>query len=414
MSLLPPTAEVIESIVGSGTSFITSRAALYEADGTTVFQEYVPVAGGSVSVDMSRDERRSFDLVIENVDRGLVHPGNFDYDKIVKLYRGIVLPDGTEWEQQLGEFMIDQITTKHFPHTISISGRDYTKKLLKDKFPYAITFSAGKRVEALVKAIALNAGITKFNLPITGRATTRDHTFDRGTPRWNVIKEVSQAYNYDAFFDATGHLTMVPFQDPLSAGSLFTFKTGEGGTLKGYTRRTTDDRIYNHVAVTGTGEDIQVFAQAENNDPNSPTSIARIGRRTYEFVSQFFTSNQQCQDTANRMLKIHALEVYELSLDSLVLPWMEAGYVVRFEDPQASPGAPDRFLLTDFEIPLRLGSMPCSAKRIVSLADTATPPSPTGPPPPPSGWDPGSSTRKERIVDWDWWRHDTREGGPYG
>lgn len=359
-------AAVLGLIVAAPVTQVTSRAAIYEADGETLWMPSPGFTQGSVSVDFNRDERRTLEITLENVDGGLRHPSLFDYDKVIKVWRGVRNPlNGDTWEAPLGTFYIDSIKSQHFPHDVSVTARDGTKRLLGDKFPTSITFSSGRSPESLIKAIAINGGVTKYNLPPTGQLTTREHAFERGTSRWEAVAEIANAYAYDIYFDADGYLVMMAQQDPASSPEVFTFQTGPTGSLSAFERKTTDTRIYNHVVVTGTGVAPNVYAVAENNNPSSPTSVQRIGRRTYEYVSQFISTTAQCQDVANKFLAIHALEDYELSLTSLVLPWLEAGNVVKFLDPDAGEGEPDRFLLTDFRIPLKMGQMDCAAKRVV-------------------------------------------------
>lgn len=67
---------------------------IYEANNTTLWKGQVPVTGGEVSVDMSRDERRNLDITLNDSDGSLGYgPGYLWYDKIIKPYRGVILPD---------------------------------------------------------------------------------------------------------------------------------------------------------------------------------------------------------------------------------------------------------------------------------------------------------------------------------
>jgi hypothetical protein len=67
---------------------------IYEKDNVTIWRSQVPLTDGNISVDASRDERRNLDLTLldENGELGY-GPGELWYDKIVKPYRGIVLPE---------------------------------------------------------------------------------------------------------------------------------------------------------------------------------------------------------------------------------------------------------------------------------------------------------------------------------
>lgn len=67
---------------------------IYEKDNTTVWKSKILLTDGNVSVDSSRSERRNVDITLLDEDGDLGYgPGKLWYDKIVKPYRGLVLPD---------------------------------------------------------------------------------------------------------------------------------------------------------------------------------------------------------------------------------------------------------------------------------------------------------------------------------
>ena len=67
---------------------------------------------------------------------------------------------------------------------------------------------------------------------------------------------------------------------------------------------------------------------------------------------------------ANQMLKVRALESYQVELGSIVFPWLEAGTAVAFIDPAPATGLePTNFFMSNFSIPLALGQMDVTAKR---------------------------------------------------
>jgi hypothetical protein len=274
----------------------------------------------------------------------------------------------TQWETQIGEFVIDSINGDYFPSSVKVTGRDYTKKCIQSKIESAMTFSAGTSVETLVRALAANAGITKFRLDVMPQTLTSALSFDRGTPRWDIMRQAAYANGYELFFDSDGYLKSRLFQDPVLSAETFIFDTGVGGNLSNLTRSTNDSRIYNHICVYGdpsSGEQrLPYFGEALNVEPNSPTRISKIGDRYYSFASTFFTSQQQCQDYANRLLSIHALESFELSFGAINYPWLEVGEIARVADPEAVPTDPDRYLIDTATIPLTLGPMSVTAKRV--------------------------------------------------
>jgi hypothetical protein len=370
MPVAPPSQEVQDAVLASGT-IVTRRVEVYESDAETLWtgiSDTSRLIEGSVTVDYSREERRALDLTLDNTDSAFNQDpnGGFWYDKVIKCYRGVITPNES-YEAQLGEFVIDRIDNQSFPHTTKVTARDYTKKCLTSKFITATSYAPGSFVDELIRDIAANAGITKFNLPVTGIVIGKTFSFDKGSTRWEAIKSIADAYGYELYFDPTGYLTMRLYQDPIISPIKYRFSTGLKGNLITYSKSSDDSQIYNHVVVTGGSSDGSVppvFAEALNTEPSSPTRIERIGDRLYEFDSSFITTVQQAQDVADKFLKIHALENFDLNLESIVLPWLEVGDIVGFVDPNPAINDPDTFLLQTFSIPLTLTSMGATAGRI--------------------------------------------------
>lgn len=275
------------------------------------------------------------------------------------------------WETQVGEFMIDQISEENFPLAVAVTGRDYAKKCLSAKFVEGVQFATGNTLEYNIAALSAQAGITKKILPVTGITVDGAFAFERGVTRWKAITDMAGAYNYDAYFDRQGYLRLVPFQDPANSPTAYTFKTGQdGGNLASYGKSTNDSRLYNHVVVIGGSADSTVlppWAEAKNEDPNSPTSIEQIGDRLYEYASTFLTTTPQCQAVADKFLAVHSLEEFNLNFSSISAPWLEVGTISSFEDPRPAPGDATRFLLQSLSLPLNLGPMSGTAGRVTAV-----------------------------------------------
>jgi hypothetical protein len=359
----PPTA-VLDAFDASFVE-VVRFVDIYESDGVTPYLTGLGVEDGNITVDGSRDERRVLDMTLVD-DRLNYGPDAFWYDKIIKPYRGFAIDD-IEYVTCLGEFMIDKIGKPHFPSRIPVSGRDYTKKLMLAKLADTTTFQEWERPENVIRALALNSGIpaNKLSLPFTNRTLNSDTTFDRLTPVFEVMKKIANGFGYEIFFDNFGTLVMREFVDPLTAPLSHTFQTGRRGNLVSYDLSAEDTRIKNEIVVYGAGNNNRlIIGRAENNEPTSPTRIAKIGRRTDDFPSQHIATVQDAQALAQRILAVSALESFNASLESIVAPWLEAADAVGFFRPDASADEPNRFLLSSFSIPLSLGTMSAEVKRV--------------------------------------------------
>lgn len=389
-----PSDRVISELTG-GLVRVSRRVEIYEADNVTPAN--LPnwnkrLVDGSISIDRDRDERRSCDFLLDNTDKALKNDPyqGFWYDKVLKAFWGIRYFDYVQnrwrrWETPLGEFLMDRIDEDRFPNAVRVTGRDFTKKCLVAKLAQTLAFPQGVSVEAIITAMAANAGIKKFAMPTTGQAYTQDLVFTRGTARWEVMKKLADLIGHELYFRPDGYLTMRIFPDPTLSPITWSFTQDAGGSLIKYSKSSNDSRIFNHIIVTGaalgaepaalagavTGNTVSqvVFAEARNDDPGSPTRILRIGDRTLPYESEYFTTVAQAQDYADTMLRISALQEYEMSFESLIIPWLDASDIIEIKQPDDDLYTPNRFLLSNYSVPMKLGPMSGTARRITVVGN---------------------------------------------
>jgi len=272
-----------------------------------------------------------------------------------------------DWETQLGEFMIDGISNNEYDDLINISGRDYTKRCLLSKFANSTGYTVGQNVGTIIRGIAVNAGISKFNLPVITDTLPRDVVYERGVERWTAMKEIADATNYEIYFDSEGFLTMRKYSDPLLTPATLRLSSGPEGNLVSATNKASDSRLFNHVIVTGESSNSQippVAAEARNILPSSPSSIQRIGDRVTEFKSNLVTTNAQAKELAETYLRISSLEEFELDFSSILLPWIEPGEILEIEEFRSGQYMPTRYLISSLSFPLDLGPMSGNGKRV--------------------------------------------------
>lgn len=288
------------------------------------------------------------------------------------------------WEVQQGEFMIDNINADHFPNQVKITGRDYTKKLMLSKIAQSTTFASGTLVRDIVKSLAINAGVDplKMRVNIGDEVLLSDMSFERGTDRWTIIKQACQSFVYEVYFDPEGYFVVRKFLDPTTSPVAWTFKTGyeadpSGANLVSYSRAINDSQIYNEVLVysdpANNEERLPYFGSAANTNPDSPTRIERIGQRTMPpIITNWLTSDEQCQELAEARLSIAALESYDVSFSAIYYPWLEVGEISGVLDPDRLDFEPTKFLLSTLSYPLGLGPMSGTAKRITIVGDSGS------------------------------------------
>ena len=272
------------------------------------------------------------------------------------------------WECQIGEFLADVLSDED-DDLMQVSCRDYVKKCIDSKLVAATMFTLGTPIESIIRTLALNSGISKFNLPVTGKTLTKDSTWEADTPRWKPMKEISESFGFELFFDATGTLTMREFKDPLLTPPELILSVGSDGNLVKQGKRASDTSLKNHVVVAGESNDSTippVYAEAMNTMVGSSSSIDAIGDRVIRYTSSLVTTQFQAQELANQYIRVASLEEFELNFTSVMFPWLEVGDIIENTYLKRATEAytPARYLLSNFTLPLDLGSMTGNAKRV--------------------------------------------------
>lgn len=361
----------IEEAVKAPVTRYTRRVDIHNADGT-LWMRGAPLVSGSVSIDMARSERRTGSVVLLNHDGRLnINRNNgFWYDKVLKIYMGVVADSGS-WETMLGTFLIDKIDSKNRQKDLSLSLRDFAKKLSYE-IPLPVGFAINTPIETVVRNLAIGGGIPTGSIvtPNTGLFIPEERTFSNGS-RWKAMYDVATAYGYDLFFDAGGVLRMEAFTDPYTSQPQYTFQVGVDSNVASIDRNIMDALIYNHVVVEGeTPAGVPVYGEAFNNAPLSPTRIEKLGFRTKPTIkNSWVISDAQAQEVAERVLKVSSLERYEADLDTLIAPWLDVNITVEFADPAAVPGDPTRYLLNKLDFDLKLGASKAHVGRVTSVID---------------------------------------------
>lgn len=277
-----------------------------------------------------------------------------------------------EWEVQMGEFIVDGINDKHFPHQVSITARDYVKKCLDSKFTRTTAYSASDSATETVRALASNSGLTKVAIPEISRQLGTIMSYEPDTPRWTPMKEIMNSFGYEIYVTHDGYMTARRYQDPFLSPTTHEFKTGREGNLVSFDRSLSSVNLFNHLAVYAANTDaggLPFFGEAKNTDPNSPTRIAKIGDRYVKLDLNYLTSDAECKSRAEELLKTYALESYSMNMSSIYYPWLDAGDIVSLLDPDRLAHEPTRYLMDTLAFPLGLGPMGATTKRITYVGD---------------------------------------------
>lgn len=334
------------------------------------------VLEGVVTSDASRRRSCSFSLANDSGEWTPAGPADPLFpNRLIALERGIVV-DGVPEYARLGVFMIDRPAIRVSPEgsTIQITGQDRVKLASKSRFTVPTTFEAGVAIADVVQAVAQSAGMgaTRYRLNDAGKSLAADRTFETDADRWPSIVTLAGDYALELYVDADGFVVLEPAvtADSLPA-PVWAFARGAEAIMLGITKEFGDDRLYNHVRVSGESANLApVAAEARDLNPASPAynpddGTGPIGDRLYSYVSAMIRTIEQAAEVAAATLLRVALIEEAITVPSVVHPALEAGDVVAIVEDLSRTD--DTYLVDSLSIPLGAGAMTLQARKVRSL-----------------------------------------------
>ena len=213
---------------------------------------------GQVSMVRSRAIRRTCEVTLANPDGAWTpaDPGDWlGVNSLVRLDRGMYLDEDTvEW-CVLGHFLLGRprVVVDAKGSTVVASGEDRAKLLVRSRFTHPTTYPAGSRLADIFRTEAQAAGMgaTFYRLDDRGKTLTAPRTFEEDESRDAALRDLARDYGLELYADADGYLACTPPPDPVTAPVAWDYAPGPSAILVNLTKEWTDDRLYNHVLVTG-------------------------------------------------------------------------------------------------------------------------------------------------------------------
>lgn len=362
------------------------------------------VSSGTLTVNLQNGVRRTASVTLSNTG------GEFAYDvnhiwfgQEIALDEGLTLPNGEEYYIQQGVFLVED------PEAIINPDQKTAVFNLVDKWANldgtlwgnldgtyrgALGVNIFQQVDALLQDDKGNGVPVDRMKPVyteyyngktqelpdgtTANLVDAPYTLEvspgSGGTYSSVILGFCEMLNAWVGYDATGRLRIDPSQDDLldtEKPVAYAFSMDEVELLGlSYTAKNTE--VYNDYIVMGEQleNNSQPGARATNNDPESDTNVNLIGRKTVWTAESGYTTDTQCRDKAEWMLKrstvlqksvdISCAQIFHIKENELVT-------IVRTD----KPGSPtERHLIQGFSRPLAYaGEMTITA---VSVADFPT------------------------------------------
>lgn len=362
------------------------------------------VSSGTLTVNLQNGVRRTASVTLSNTGGAFAYDVNHIwFGQEIALDEGLVLPDGTDYYIQQGVFLVEdpEETIDPTQRTVVFNLVDKWANLdgtlwgnLDGTYKGQLGVNIFQQIDALLHDDKGNGMPVDRMKPVyteyynektqelpdgtTANLVDAPYTLEvspgGGGTYSSVILGFCEMLNAWVGYDATGRLRIDPSQDDLldtEKPIAYAFSMDEV-TLLGlsYTAKTTE--VYNDYIVMGEqlDDNSQPGARATNYDPESDTNVNLIGRKTVWKAESGFTTDTQCRDKAEWMLKrstvlqksvdISCPQIFHIKENELVS-------IVRTD----KPGSPtERHLIQGFSRPLAYaGEMTITA---VSVADFPT------------------------------------------
>lgn len=321
------------------------------------------IVDGSVDLDVTRAIRRTFNVSLLNPN-GEFSPGSnwagtFYVNRLIRLYRGVVLGTGDSELVPIGTFMIDHadVVVERNMSMVVLSGSDLWKKLSKSLFDHSESWASGTSLITVIKDIATDAGVTKFvddlsdDRPANARNLNKKFSVEQADNRGEAIQRLAKAYGLDVYFDPLGRMVIADYRSPEDRRSVWTFDPGDNYMTLSVRSTFKDDNLYNHILVVATGGKNTITSHKRDNDPLSVTSIKRIGDRVFKYESDVISTQAAADEAARKLFYQHVLLTEDIALDVICNPALDGNDVITVREPEFSK-LNQQFRIRGLTIPL--------------------------------------------------------------
>lgn len=261
-------------------------------------------SGGSVSVDETRQVRRTCSLTLAGLPLGMIpetetdlfHPvsGNELY-----IYRGIRYSDGTTEFAQLGVFRMTKPVVKDDGDsvTLAISGQDRSSVISRISWQQPYSIAAGTNLGTALKTamasrwpasaapLQYNFAPTTVVVPATVWGANPGQAND---PMADMIKLAADAAGMELLFDFLGNPTLRPISDPTQSTVVAKYVEGVDCNLTELTRTLDETQTFNGVSVycngTGPAGPFVVFVW-DTNSASATYYLGNWGQVPYPIVT---------------------------------------------------------------------------------------------------------------------------------
>ena len=369
-----------------------------------ITNSYVDMSG-TVSVSMENGTRRTADIELDNSNGEFsVDVYNLWYGKMVKLWMGVYLSDGSPYYFPQGVFYVNSVEESNTPlqrtvslhlidkwcfldgtmwgnldgiYIVPIGSNIYdalTKLLKTSRFTGENVDEAGEPQTNAVDPIMPN--LSSYYLTKTYKDgettynaidTPYEIRMEYGKTYADILLEFATILGAYIYYDVDGRLTIEPTQDDIVDSSkpiLWTFTPNEQEFLS---EDSSHDfgTFYNDIIVIGyTTNGKQAIGRAQNKNTVSPTSIPIVGIKTYPpYEDATYYTDEQCNELAEYYLKRQTIKQRSVQISSAPMFHLRENRLIECVRPYTMEK--EALLISGYDLPIgTTGTMSITATSV--------------------------------------------------
>ena len=369
-----------------------------------ITNSYVDMSG-TVSVSMENGTRRTADIELDNSNGEFsVDVYNLWYGKMVKLWMGVYLSDGSPYYFPQGVFYVNSVEESNTPlqrtvslhlidkwcfldgtmwgnldgiYIVPIGSNIYdalTKLLKTSRFTGENVDEAGEPQTNAVDPIMPN--LSSYYLTKTYKDgettynaidTPYEIRMEYGKTYADILLEFATILGAYIYYDVDGRLTIEPTQDDIVDSSkpiLWTFTPNEQEFLS---EDSTHDfgTFYNDIIVIGyTTNGKQAKGRAQNKNTASPTAIQIVGIKTYPpYEDAAYYTDEQCNELAEYYLKRQTIKQRSVQISSAPMFHLRENRLIECVRPYTMEK--EALLISGYDLPIgTTGTMSITATSV--------------------------------------------------
>ena len=369
-----------------------------------ITNSYVDMSG-TVSVSMENGTRRTADIELDNSNGEFsVDVYNLWYGKMVKLWMGVYLSDGSPYYFPQGVFYVNSVEESNAPlqRTVSLHLIDkwcfldgtmwgnldgiyivpvgsniydaLTKLLKTSRFTGENVDEAGEPQTNAVDPIMPN--LSSYYLTKTYKDgettynaidTPYEIRMEYGKTYADILLEFATILGAYIYYDVDGRLTIEPTQDDIVDSSkpiLWTFTPNEQEFLS---EDSSHDfgTFYNDIIVIGyTTNGKQAKGRAQNKNTASPTAIQIVGIKTYPpYEDATYYTDEQCNELAEYYLKRLTIKQRSVQISSAPMFHLRENRLIECVRPYTMEK--EALLISGYDLPIgTTGTMSITATSV--------------------------------------------------